>query len=214
MALGFAATLAVAGAVSALWPAAPAPATQLVAEGAHEVLPPGFELVEQVLLERADLDEPARHLLALAIAQECDRAQLDPLLVLAVIEVESEFQPDAVSPLGARGLMQLRPATLEFVAQREGLSATPAHLQRDPSLEVRLGVRYLASLEQRFGSVELGLMAYNMGPGKLIAQAKAKDLDRFRNYPRVVLRERQRLLAWAQQRGTEVAWRGSDTAAE
>lgn len=214
MALGFAATLAAAVAALGLWPVAPAPAPLLVPVGVREVLPPGFELVEQVLLERAELDEPARHQLALAIAQECERAQLDPLLVLAVIEVESEFQPSAVSPMGARGLMQLTPITLEFVAQREGLSATPERLRSDPSLEVRLGVRYLASLEQRFGSLELGLMAYNMGPGKLIAQAKAKDLERFRNYPRVVLRERQRLAAWAQQRGTEVAWRGSGTAAE
>jgi soluble lytic murein transglycosylase-like protein len=84
---------------------------------------------------------------------------LSPDLVRAVIQAESGFNPHAVSPKGAMGLMQLMPATA-----RELGVANPFH----PGDNIRGGVTYLARLMQRFKqNVELALAAYNAGPHKV-----------------------------------------------
>ena len=159
--------------------------------GVGPVRHPDFERIEKVLTERAPgWGLELRGHVAQAIAEDSEAAGLDPLLVLALIEVESEFRAGATSVVGARGLMQVRPATLEWVAQREGLKLSRAELQADPALNVRLGVRYLKYLKELFkGRMDLALMAYNAGPNKLIAGLKAKKTDSWTNYVRAVRRE-------------------------
>lgn len=85
---------------------------------------------------------------------------LDPALVKAVIKCESHFNPQAVSPRGAQGLMQLMPATQATLGVADAFH---------PQHNIEAGVRYLASLRQTFGtSVPLLLAAYNAGPQAVI----------------------------------------------
>ncbi|MBC5811047.1 MAG: lytic transglycosylase domain-containing protein [Candidatus Eremiobacteraeota bacterium] len=93
---------------------------------------------------------------SLAVARRPDRS-LDPLLVRAVIEVESNGNPAAVSPAGAQGLMQLMPATSRTYGVADPF---------DPAQNVRGGMSLLRDLLERFGgNVRLALAAYNAGPG-------------------------------------------------
>ncbi|HSE82990.1 MAG TPA: lytic transglycosylase domain-containing protein [Thermodesulfobacteriota bacterium] len=104
--------------------------------------------------------------LAKLIRQECEKYALDPLLVLAVIQIESEFSPMAVSQKGAVGLMQVMPRTAEFVAAKLGIPLNGSKSLHDPFLNVKLGIYYLSLLTKQFGNVERALVAYNVGPNK------------------------------------------------
>jgi hypothetical protein len=84
---------------------------------------------------------------------------VDWRLVAAVIQAESGFNPEAVSPVGARGLMQLMPAT----AADYGLSLESIH---DPEANIEAGVRHLKMLDGLFdGDIPLIAAAYNAGQG-------------------------------------------------
>jgi soluble lytic murein transglycosylase len=92
---------------------------------------------------------------------------LEDALVLAVIRQESAFDTGAISSAGARGLMQLMPATARQVASRLKVGYAPNRLTDSPDYNVQLGQAYLASLLNRFGgSYVLALAAYNAGPGR------------------------------------------------
>lgn len=90
------------------------------------------------------------------IVRAAQAHQLDPRLLHAVIETESGYNPRAVSPKGAVGLMQLMPAT----AKRFGVDDA-----FDIKQNIRAGARYLAELIKRFSDVRLALAAYNAGEG-------------------------------------------------
>jgi len=92
------------------------------------------------------------------------RFQLDPLMVLAVIQVESRFDPTAVSGQGAIGLMQLQGPTARDLAMDLGLQWTGDDLLFDPDLNVMLGCAYLRRLIDRFGDQDAALAAYCSGP--------------------------------------------------
>src|SRR5699024_7955542 len=81
------------------------------------------------------------------------------------IRTESLFQPAAVSPAGAVGLMQLMPATARLVARRHGMNTPSSGSLRLPAVNIRLGTRYLRSMQDRFGgNLALATAAYNAGP--------------------------------------------------
>jgi soluble lytic murein transglycosylase-like protein len=102
--------------------------------------------------------------------------RLDPLLVAAVVEVESNFVPDAVSPKGAVGLMQLMP--LHF-----GVAGVPV----DPAQNLEFGARYLSELERRFGTLQIALAAYHAGPGAVERAGGAAPYRSTRGYVAKVL---------------------------
>ncbi|RMF83253.1 MAG: lytic transglycosylase domain-containing protein, partial [Nitrospirae bacterium] len=85
-------------------------------------------------------------------------AGLDPELVHAVVAAESGYDPRAVSPRGAVGLMQLMPET----ARRLGVDDP-----FDPEANLFAGCRYLRALWDRFGDLTLALAAYNAGPDRV-----------------------------------------------
>jgi soluble lytic murein transglycosylase len=92
---------------------------------------------------------------------------LDPALVAALICQESSFDPKAVSRAGARGLMQVMPATGRSLARQAGVRYRTAILH-DPARSLDFGTRYLAAMIERFGGhVERALAAYNAGPHRV-----------------------------------------------
>lgn len=103
---------------------------------------------------------------AALIESEAKRHGLDPALVRAVVAVESAFEPAAVSPKGAVGLMQVIPATGERYGLATDRRGSVEQKLKDPATNVRIGTRYLSDLIERFGQdLKLALAAYNAGEG-------------------------------------------------
>ena len=90
---------------------------------------------------------------------------LDPYLVLAVIKTESNFNSNAESNKGAKGLMQIMDSTGEWVAEEIGVEDFTPDMLFDEEINIRFGCWYLKNLEGEFGSLDLILAAYNAGSG-------------------------------------------------
>lgn len=138
--------------------------------------------------------DDARNVLA-ALVREARDNGLDPLFVAAVIRVETHFDPYATSHVGARGLMQLMPATAAEVAQRKGLHISARQLF-NPAVNIKLGSAYLKTLIDRFGDVRTALIAYNAGPSLARHAHLSKGV---RAYPRNVIAQYERL-TWQARR--------------
>lgn len=94
---------------------------------------------------------------------------VDPMLIKAVIAVESGFEPSAVSEKGAVGLMQVLPATGERFGLKADRKRTVAQKLADPAINLDIGTRYLAQLRQQFAArPELALAAYNAGENTVV----------------------------------------------
>lgn len=111
------------------------------------------------------------------IEQASIRNGVDPDLMEALAYQESRFRPGAVSPKGAKGLAQLMPGT----AKELGVDIN------DPAQNVEGGARYLAQQIKRFGSLELGLAAYNAGPGAVEKYKGIPPFPETQNYVKSVM---------------------------
>jgi hypothetical protein len=107
------------------------------------------------------------------------RHDLDPELVRAVVAVESGFRPEAVSPKGAQGLMQLMPATARSLGVKDAF---------DPAANLDGGTRHLRALIDRYGGdVKRALAAYNAGEGAVARHGGVPPYAETRAYVRKVL---------------------------
>jgi len=129
----------------------------------------------------------------------------DPVLLLAVIHVESFFNPEAYGKYksgalsGALGLMQLKPETAMRMAKALGMTITREEMMR-PEVNMVLGVAYLTQLITRFKSFKLALLAYNQGPATVLQSLSNREPLSI-NYYSKVLKSYYRLKKIAEETG-------------
>ena len=134
------------------------------------------EVLEEVVGEAGAPEGTDLRSLASAAAR---RHGLDPELVLAVVGVESAFRPEAVSPKGAQGLMQLMPRTAASLGVEDAF---------DPAQNLDGGTRHLGALLALYGGdVERALAAYNAGEGAVARHGGIPPFKETREYVRKVL---------------------------
>ncbi|MFU8831637.1 MAG: transglycosylase SLT domain-containing protein [Wenzhouxiangella sp.] len=100
------------------------------------------------------------------VTSASERWQVDPALVYGLMRAESAMQSDALSPAGARGLLQLMPGTASAVARRNSLSYNGIGDLMNPTINIPLGVAHLAELQERYDGQWIHVAAaYNAGAG-------------------------------------------------
>lgn len=108
--------------------------------------------------------------------KESNQRNIDPLWSLAVSRQESALFPWARSPVGARGLMQLMPATAKRTAQRARIPYRGPHELYEAHTNVRLGTAYLAQMAKQFdGNRAYATAAYNAGPHRVTRWLKGRE---------------------------------------
>ncbi|MDA3936387.1 MAG: lytic transglycosylase domain-containing protein [Actinomycetota bacterium] len=102
------------------------------------------------------------------ISDSSDRHELNPYLVCALIEAESDWRADIISPAGAVGLMQVLPATTQELRELGLVDPELADGSlSDPAVNIEYGTAYLRLLVERYHEVETALAAYNAGMGNV-----------------------------------------------
>ncbi len=118
------------------------------------------------------------------IGEYSKKNNLDENLVKAVIKTESNFNVQARSSAGALGLMQLMPQTAKSLGVNNPL---------DPEQNISGGTKYLKNMIDKYDSVELGLAAYNAGPGNVNKYGGVPPFDETQNYVKKVIKTTENL---------------------
>jgi hypothetical protein len=167
-------------------PGARVPGSAASGSGDHIARPPeGFDELERQRIAQVQpvVEEAAR------------KHGIKPSLIYGVIWVESRFQPRAKSSAGARGLMQLMPATASALARQMGRHRANSY---DPQFNVHAGTLYLAKMLEHYdGDVRLALSAYNAGAGNVDRWTATGDLPpHSQRYVALVRAAQARFEAW------------------
>jgi soluble lytic murein transglycosylase len=174
---------------------------------AHELAPRAMQLARRAIARGAPADARTYRLLYPIAYEDLVRAeaqarQVDPALVAALIRQESNFEPRAVSRVGAAGLMQIMPELGRRLATSHGFTSWKDPLLRQPEVNVQLGTAHLASLLRQYSDVSHALAAYNAGSGRAarwLMKRGTEDPEVFveripftetRDYVRIVQRNR------------------------
>ena len=133
---------------------------------------------------RTSMSKAQRGAFVETVFNESTKLYLNPMLVMAVMQLESNFQSNAVSSMGAVGMMQIMPSVGQKYARKAGVRWEGAETLLDPVSNVRIGIRYLKELMNIYeNDYQLGLEAYNRGPGGLeIAMEDGQVPDTFSNH--------------------------------
>jgi len=124
----------------------------------------------KILVRKPTADKSVARKISSVVAKHAKGFNRDPNLVLAIIEVESNYLIEETSPAGAIGLMQVMPQWVEVFGIRCNL--------KDPDCNVQSGLRLLESYEQLYGNLKVALTVYNRGPSPVDwAFIKGQDPD-------------------------------------
>ena len=151
-----------------------------------------MQMIEEHLqIGRTDLSSEQIPSIARILYEESLYHGIDYRLVLAIMAVESNFRTDAVSPAGARGIMQIRPILASSIAKKAGIAYRGTMDLFEPAKNVRFGLYYLSWLQSNFKSLNEVLLAYNVGHNRA-KRLLSRDGDADSRYTRRVLGQYER----------------------
>jgi soluble lytic murein transglycosylase len=129
---------------------------------------PAIDAVVQYLRgKKVDIQDDKLKTMADSVYKESQQYDIDYRLALAVIEAESNFNRDAVSSKGARGLFQIKPSLAKYIAKDAGVNYNGDNCLHEPEKNIKLGIYHLSRMVDTFKSLPAALHAYNVGENRL-----------------------------------------------
>jgi soluble lytic murein transglycosylase len=153
------------------------------------------QITQHLKLKNAKMPEDQLQLTANTLYEASREHDVDYRLVLAIMEAESNYDHDAVSTRGARGIMQIRPILADFLSKDVGITFTDDEDLHEPDYNIKLGVYYLSWLNNRgFDDAKHMVHAYNVGHNRAREERSKNPIPNTR-YVKEVLRQYQNNLS-------------------
>ncbi|MCX7856552.1 MAG: transglycosylase SLT domain-containing protein [Deltaproteobacteria bacterium] len=149
------------------------------------------QVVDFIQKEGTNLDTETLQEVATAIYRVSKKSGIDYRIILALAKVESNFRIDAVSPKGARGLLQVKPSVAHKVAKDLGIKLHNRKSLHDSQKNVMIGTHILSNLIEEYHDIHYALSAYNMGETRLSDYSSQNYRTKFSN---AVLKEYKRYI--------------------
>ena len=145
-------------------------------------------MIYRTALEKLPKKFKAQHQkIAQAIIDESLKYEFDPVFIVSVIDGESSWRPLKIGGVGEVGLMQIRPETAQWIAQRDSLAYGGPDDLKNPVINIRIGAAYFAYLRDHYDSnPRLYIAAYNMGQRNVASALERNILPK--DYPLFVMK--------------------------
>jgi soluble lytic murein transglycosylase len=152
------------------------------------------QIAQHMKLKNAKMPQDQLELTANTLYEASREHDVDYRLVLAIMEAESNYDHDAVSSMGARGIMQIRPILAEFLSKDVGITFSDEEDLHEPDYNIKLGVYYLARLDRDFSDLKQVIHAYNVGHNRAREERSKKTSPNTR-YVKEVIKQYQNNLS-------------------
>ena len=124
-------------------------------------------IARHIRYENNRMEKDTARMISRAIYDESEHKKVDYRLVLALMKIESNYDKHAVSSMGARGLLQVKPSVAKHVANEAGVSWVDHSTLDEPHTNIRIGIHIFSKLLNDFKDINKALKAYNMGPTRV-----------------------------------------------
>jgi soluble lytic murein transglycosylase len=138
--------------------------------------------------ENINIEDDTAKIISRVVYEESANHGLDYRLVLALMKIESNFKDDAISSMGARGLLQVKPSLAKFIAQDMGIKWEGYRTLDKPDSNIRIGIHFFSQLIKDFENINTALRAYNMGPTK-VKELSQDNMQSTKGFPGLVMDE-------------------------
>jgi soluble lytic murein transglycosylase len=139
--------------------------------------------------ENINIEDVTARMISRVVYEESAHYGLDYRLVLALMKIESNYQDDAVSPKGARGLLQVKPSVAKFIAQDAGIRWDGHRTLDAPDSNIKIGIHFFSQLIKEFENINVALKAYNMGPTKVKELSQKNNMQSIKGFSGLVMNE-------------------------
>ncbi len=146
------------------------------------------QIIQHLKNENIKIEDDTARMISHSIYEESTQHGLDYRLVLALMKIESDFKHNVVSPMGARGLLQVKPSVAKFIARDVGVQWDGHKTLDKPDLNIKIGVFFLSKLLKDFRNTNLALKAYNMGPTR-VKELALNDKRASKGFSGLVMKE-------------------------
>lgn len=138
--------------------------------------------------ENINIEDDAAMMISRVVYEQSAHYGLDYRLILALMKIESNFKDGAVSSMGARGLLQIKPSVAKFIAQDAGITWDGHRTLDEPDSNIKIGIHFFSQLIKDFKNINVALRAYNMGPTR-VKELSQNNMQSTGGFPGLVMNE-------------------------